>query len=103
MALLRLLGEAGIGHGCSKEEGEEGEEGEEEGDQEEETSSSSSFSSSSSSSSSSLLVPPKNGWLHKILICAHFKKTLDLIESLIFQHHLPGVQYLRLDGSVPSR
>ena len=37
----------------------------------------------------------------KCLIFAQFKSSLDCIEDLLFRPHMPSLQYLRLDGTVP--
>ncbi|KNC54357.1 TATA-binding protein-associated factor 172 [Thecamonas trahens ATCC 50062] len=39
---------------------------------------------------------------HRVLIFAQSKALLDLIESDVFESVLPGVTYMRLDGSVAS-
>ena len=93
MALLRLFAEAGIGNGFMPAE----------------TSRSSSphlFPSSSSPESarcSTAVVsfrPPKTGWPHKFLVFAHFRSTLNLLEHSVLHRHMPGVEYVRLDGTV---
>ena len=38
----------------------------------------------------------------KCLIFAQFTQSLDVIERLLFEPHMPSLQYLRLDGKVPS-
>lgn len=37
----------------------------------------------------------------KCLIFAQFKQSLDIVERLLFQPHMPSLRYLRLDGTVP--
>jgi len=39
---------------------------------------------------------------HRVLIFAQLKSMLDLIETDLFQIHMPSVTYLRLDGSVDA-
>lgn len=39
---------------------------------------------------------------HRLLVFAQLKSMLDLVEDDLFQSHLPGLNYLRLDGSVSS-
>jgi TATA-binding protein-associated factor len=38
---------------------------------------------------------------HRVLIFAQMKQTLDLIETDLFAAHMPGLTYMRLDGSTP--
>eukprot|EP00585_Thalassiosira_rotula_P006925 CAMPEP_0196148030 /NCGR_PEP_ID=MMETSP0910-20130528/26847_1 /TAXON_ID=49265 /ORGANISM="Thalassiosira rotula, Strain GSO102" /LENGTH=587 /DNA_ID=CAMNT_0041410623 /DNA_START=72 /DNA_END=1836 /DNA_ORIENTATION=- len=38
----------------------------------------------------------------KCLIFAQFTQSLDIVERLLFEPHMPSLQYLRLDGRVPS-
>ena len=38
----------------------------------------------------------------KCLIFAQFTQSLDIIERLLFEPHMPSLHYLRLDGKVPS-
>ena len=38
----------------------------------------------------------------KCLIFAQFTQSLDIIERMLFEPHMPSLQYLRLDGRVPS-
>lgn len=38
----------------------------------------------------------------KCLIFAQFTQSLDVVERLLFEPHMPSLQYLRLDGRVPS-
>lgn len=38
----------------------------------------------------------------KCLIFAQFIQSLDIVEKLLFEPHMPSLQYLRLDGKVPS-
>ena len=38
----------------------------------------------------------------KCLIFAQFTQSLDIIERLLFDPHMPSLQYLRLDGRVPG-
>ncbi|XP_063825309.1 TATA-binding protein-associated factor 172 [Ostrinia nubilalis] len=38
---------------------------------------------------------------HRALIFCQLKKMLDIVEQDLLKRHLPGVTYLRLDGSVP--
>ncbi|XP_060802750.1 TATA-binding protein-associated factor 172 [Amyelois transitella] len=38
---------------------------------------------------------------HRALIFCQLKKMLDIVEQDLLNKHLPGVTYLRLDGSVP--
>merc|ERR1711957_139426 len=37
----------------------------------------------------------------KCLIFAQFIQSLDVVENLLFQPHMPSLRYLRLDGRVP--
>ncbi|KAL7554507.1 hypothetical protein ACHAWF_017964, partial [Thalassiosira exigua] len=37
----------------------------------------------------------------KCLIFAQFNQSLDIVERLLFEPHMPSLQYLRLDGRVP--
>lgn len=37
----------------------------------------------------------------KCLIFAQFTQSLDVVETLLFQPHMPSLRYLRLDGSTP--
>jgi TATA-binding protein-associated factor len=39
---------------------------------------------------------------HRVLVFAQLKSFLDIIEKDLFQTHMKGVTYLRLDGSVES-
>lgn len=39
---------------------------------------------------------------HRALIFCQLKSMLDIIEKDLLKQHLPGVTYLRLDGSVPA-
>ena len=70
VALLRLLAEAGIGKGPPKEE-EVAEEEVMSKKKEEKT-------------ETMLIATPKNGWSHKILIFTSYKKTLDMLENVMF-------------------
>lgn len=47
-------------------------------------------------------VNMKNTGGHRALIFAQLKQMLDLVESDLFRVHMPGVTYLRLDGSVEA-
>ena len=38
----------------------------------------------------------------KCLIFAQFTQSLDVVEKFLFEPHMPSLEYLRLDGSVPS-
>lgn len=38
----------------------------------------------------------------KCLIFAQFTQSLDIVEQYLFEPHMPSLQYLRLDGGVPS-
>jgi len=38
----------------------------------------------------------------KCLIFAQFTQSLDIIERLLFEPHMPSLQYLKLDGRIPS-
>lgn len=38
---------------------------------------------------------------HRALIFCQLKVMLDIIENDLFKKHMPGVTYMRLDGSVP--
>ena len=38
----------------------------------------------------------------KCLIFAQFTQSLDIIERLLFEPHMPSLEYLRLDGNVPN-
>jgi len=38
----------------------------------------------------------------KCLIFAQYTQSLDIVERLLFEPHMPSLQYLRLDGRVPS-
>jgi TATA-binding protein-associated factor len=38
----------------------------------------------------------------KCLIFAQFTQSLDIVEKYLFEPHMPSLEYLRLDGSVPS-
>ena len=38
----------------------------------------------------------------KCLIFAQFTQSLDIVEKFLFEPHMPSLEYLRLDGSVPS-
>lgn len=38
----------------------------------------------------------------KCLIFAQFTQSLDIVERFLFEPHMPSLEYLRLDGSVPS-
>merc|ERR1712176_1080611 len=38
----------------------------------------------------------------KCLIFAQFTQSLDIVEKLLFEPHMPSLEYLRLDGRVPS-
>ncbi|EJK44058.1 hypothetical protein THAOC_37435 [Thalassiosira oceanica] len=38
----------------------------------------------------------------KCLIFCQFSQSLDILERLLFEAHMPTLQYLRLDGSVPA-
>ncbi|CAI5942167.1 unnamed protein product [Closterium sp. NIES-64] len=41
---------------------------------------------------------------HRVLVFAQLKSFLDIVEEDLFKKHMPGVSYLRIDGSVePSR
>jgi TATA-binding protein-associated factor len=44
--------------------------------------------------------PPKEQ--SKCLIFAQFTQSLDVVEKFLFEPHMPSLEYLRLDGSVPS-
>lgn len=37
----------------------------------------------------------------KCLIFAQFTQSLDIVERLLFEPHMPSLQYLRLDGRIP--
>ena len=39
----------------------------------------------------------------KCLIFAQFTQSLDVVERLLFEPHMPSLQYLRLDGRVPTK
>ena len=39
---------------------------------------------------------------HRVLVFAQLKSLLDLVEDELFQSHMKGVSWLRLDGSVPA-
>jgi TATA-binding protein-associated factor len=38
---------------------------------------------------------------HRALVFCQLKAMLDIIEKDLFKKHMPGVTYLRLDGSIP--
>jgi TATA-binding protein-associated factor len=38
----------------------------------------------------------------KCLIFAQFTQSLDIVEQYLFEPHMPSLQYLRLDGRVPT-
>lgn len=38
----------------------------------------------------------------KCLVFAQFTQSLDIVERLLFEPHMPSLQYLRLDGKVPA-
>lgn len=38
----------------------------------------------------------------KCLIFAQFTQSLDIVQKFLFEPHMPSLEYLRLDGSVPS-
>ncbi|ACI64555.1 predicted protein, partial [Thalassiosira pseudonana CCMP1335] len=38
----------------------------------------------------------------KCLIFAQFTQSLDVVERFLFEPHMPSLEYLRLDGKVPS-
>lgn len=38
---------------------------------------------------------------HRALVFCQLKAMLDIIENDLFKKHMPGVTYLRLDGSIP--
>jgi TATA-binding protein-associated factor len=38
----------------------------------------------------------------KCLIFAQFTQSLDIVEQYLFEPHMPSLQYLRLDGGVPT-
>jgi TATA-binding protein-associated factor len=38
----------------------------------------------------------------KCLIFAQFTQSLDVVEQFLFEPHMPSLEYLRLDGNVPS-
>lgn len=38
----------------------------------------------------------------KCLIFAQFTQSLDIVEKFLFEPHMPSLEYLRLDGRVPS-
>ncbi|GAB5357459.1 hypothetical protein AAMO2058_000376400 [Amorphochlora amoebiformis] len=40
---------------------------------------------------------------HRALIFAQLRKTLDLVEEELLKKHLPGVTYMRIDGSIEPR
>lgn len=42
------------------------------------------------------------GGVSKCLVFAQFTQSLDLIERLLFEPHMPSLRYLRLDGSIPE-
>ena len=42
------------------------------------------------------------GSASKCLVFAQFTQSLDLIERLLFEPHMPTLRYLRLDGSIPE-
>lgn len=39
---------------------------------------------------------------HRALIFCQLKTMLDIVENDLLKKHLPGVTYLRLDGSIPA-
>ncbi|KAK7868472.1 hypothetical protein R5R35_011216 [Gryllus longicercus] len=39
---------------------------------------------------------------HRALIFCQLKAMLDILENDLFKNYMPGVSYLRLDGSIPS-
>ena len=39
---------------------------------------------------------------HRALVFCQLKAMLDIIENDLFKKHMPGVTYLRLDGSIPA-
>ena len=82
MALLRLFAEAGIGDGFNEK--------------------TTKGVSNASNLDIARFKPPASGWSHKFLIFAHFRRTLDLLESSVFRSHLRGVDYVRLDGKIAS-
>ena len=80
VALLRLLAEAGIGNGPPKEEEEEDEEEEEEVEVDKVVMS----KTNQKKTKMMMIATPKNGWLHKILIFTSYKKTLNMLENVMF-------------------
>ncbi len=38
---------------------------------------------------------------HRLLIFAQLKQSLDVIEKILFQEHMPWITYRRLDGDTP--
>ena len=49
-------------------------------------------------------TPPEllsTGGSSKCLIFAQFTQSLDIVERLLFEPHMPSLQYLRLDGRIP--
>lgn len=39
----------------------------------------------------------------KCLVFAQFTQSLDIVERMLFEPHMPSLQYLRLDGRVPEK
>jgi TATA-binding protein-associated factor len=39
----------------------------------------------------------------KCLVFAQFTQSLDIVERILFEPHMPSLQYLRLDGRVPEK
>lgn len=44
---------------------------------------------------------PDKESVSKCLIFAQFTQSLDVVERFLFEPHMPSLEYLRLDGSVP--
>lgn len=44
---------------------------------------------------------PDEESISKCLIFAQFTQSLDVVERFLFEPHMPSLEYLRLDGSVP--
>jgi len=45
---------------------------------------------------------PAAGAGHRVLLFCQMKVMMDVIETDLFQKHMPNVSYLRMDGSVPA-
>jgi len=87
VALLRLLAEAGIGNGPPKEEEEDDDEEEEEEEVDKVMMSKTSKKKKETNQKKTkmmMIATPKNGWLHKILIFTSYKKTLNMLENVMF-------------------